>query len=85
MNMAPPLSIHFHGALLRTYLQDPLVSANKIDQHAAFVNPQREWFLGVDVLAGKAGVDTGQHALKRWVATMTASMSWRSRSWRWSW
>jgi len=50
---------------LRTYLQDPLVSANKIDQHAAFVNPQREWFLGVDVLAGKAGVDTGQHALKR--------------------
>ena len=35
-----------------------------VDQHAAFADVERQRLFGVDVLAGLAGVDAGQHPLE---------------------
>ena len=53
-----------HRLLLRPDLQNAAVSADRVDQGPALLDVERQRFLGIDVLAGLASVDAGQHALK---------------------
>ncbi len=57
-------AIEGHRALLRADLKDAIVPANRVDQHAALADVEGQRFFRVDVFAGLAGVDAGEHPLK---------------------
>ena len=55
-------AIGLHRPLLRAHLENALVLAGRIDQHAAFGDVERKRLFRVNVLAGLTGTDADQNA-----------------------